>query len=195
MKNYYSILNITKNASLEDVEIAFQKLQTFTKYTGYGDDLENVRDFLELKEAYYTLRDKDSRHSYDINLITNDFEVQKKQLIKDFKIDKIQLTREFDLEKTSMLSQVKIQQDKTSEMEEQISSLLIQIDNLKNDLCKLKPIEKEKFQAIKEREITEIQNQRLLKKGREHRNNIFKIVTVLSLLFLFILTLMYINII
>jgi curved DNA-binding protein CbpA len=65
MKDYYYILGIKSDASLEDVKKAYRKLSLkFHPDKNEGDEFFRER-FLEIQEAYDTLIDENKRKNYD----------------------------------------------------------------------------------------------------------------------------------
>ena len=62
MKNYYDILGVSKNATEEDIKVAFRKLaQKYHPDKKEGDE----KKFKEVNEAYQTLSDDQKRAQYD----------------------------------------------------------------------------------------------------------------------------------
>lgn len=64
-KDYYSLLQIDKDASEEDIKLAYRKLAK-----KYHPDLNKTdplakEKFIEIKEAYDTLKDPVKRRTYD----------------------------------------------------------------------------------------------------------------------------------
>ena len=59
MKNYYEILNITKNASQEEIRSGYKKM-----LRKYPPEKEQEK-YKEIREAYDTLKDEKSRKNYD----------------------------------------------------------------------------------------------------------------------------------
>ena len=69
-KNYYQILNVSTNASLNEVKTAYRKL--VIKY--HPDKNPNQQDlFIQIVEAYETLSDPLKRNSYDLSLKSTNF--------------------------------------------------------------------------------------------------------------------------
>lgn len=62
MKDYYNILGVSRNASLEDIKKAYRKLAH-----KYHPDMKggNEQKFKEINEAYQVLSDTDKRSQYD----------------------------------------------------------------------------------------------------------------------------------
>lgn len=68
MKDYYYLLGIARDASVEEVKMAFRKLsRKFHPDTNGGDEFYEKR-FKELVEAYETLSDKNKRREFDERL-------------------------------------------------------------------------------------------------------------------------------
>lgn len=67
--NYYSILNVPKNATKEDIKLAFNTLSK-----KYHPDRMNGNDTLykSIAEAYSVLKNKDRRREYDESLVSID---------------------------------------------------------------------------------------------------------------------------
>ncbi len=68
MKNYYEVLGVQRNATLEEIKKVYKKLAK-----KYHPDLnqgnkEAEQKFIEIKEAYDTLSDESKRKSYDSKL-------------------------------------------------------------------------------------------------------------------------------
>lgn len=68
MKNYYEVLGVQKDATLEEIKKIYKKLAK-----KYHPDLnqgnkEAEQKFIEIKEAYDTLSDEGKRKSYDAKL-------------------------------------------------------------------------------------------------------------------------------
>lgn len=62
MKDYYQILGVSNNASLEDIKKAYYKLaHKYHPDKGGGDE----KKFKEINEAYQTLSNKEKREQYD----------------------------------------------------------------------------------------------------------------------------------
>ena len=87
-ENYYDILGVNKNASVQEIKKAYHKLAI--KY--HPDKSESDPDtFKKISEAYSILSDEDKRHQYDTTGIS-DFFIENpmdlfEQLMKDFKPD------------------------------------------------------------------------------------------------------------
>jgi curved DNA-binding protein CbpA len=72
-KNYYQILNVSTNASLNEVKTAYRKL--VIKY--HPDKNPNHQDlFIQIVEAYETLSDPTKKSLYDHSLKSNNFSNQ-----------------------------------------------------------------------------------------------------------------------
>lgn len=65
MKNYYEILGVDKQASLEDIKKAYRKKAKETHPDVNGGDPGAEDKFKEVVEAYDTLSDPQKRYSYD----------------------------------------------------------------------------------------------------------------------------------
>lgn len=63
MKNYYTILGVARNASLEEIKQAYRNL--VRKYHPDMGDKADVERFLEVQEAFEVLRDRQKREAYD----------------------------------------------------------------------------------------------------------------------------------
>lgn len=63
MKNYYEILGINSNASLEEIKAAYRKLAL--KYHPDTARCDESKNFLLIQEAYDNLRDSVKRKNYD----------------------------------------------------------------------------------------------------------------------------------
>jgi curved DNA-binding protein CbpA len=71
MKDYYYILGIKENSSLEEIKKAYRKLSLkFHPDKNYGDEFFAER-FKEIQEAYETLSKKNKRNEYDYNYSSN----------------------------------------------------------------------------------------------------------------------------
>lgn len=65
MKNYYYILGLKENSSIQDIKKAYRKLsKKFHPDINNGDDFFEER-FKEIQEAYETLSDTTRRDQYD----------------------------------------------------------------------------------------------------------------------------------
>ncbi|OOM11698.1 chaperone protein DnaJ [Clostridium saccharobutylicum] len=65
MKDYYKILNISKNATNDEIKKAFRSLAKKYHPDRNQDDKESLRKFQEVNEAYEVLSKEDSRKKYD----------------------------------------------------------------------------------------------------------------------------------
>ncbi|NOW11682.1 curved DNA-binding protein CbpA [Clostridium saccharobutylicum] len=61
MKDYYKILNISKNATNDEIKKAFRSLAKKYHPDRNQDDKESLRKFQEVNEAYEILSKEDSR--------------------------------------------------------------------------------------------------------------------------------------
>lgn len=65
MKNYYSILGVSRNASVQEIKQAFRKLAV--KYhPDKSNDSSTASKFIEITEAYEVLRDLQKKQQYDV---------------------------------------------------------------------------------------------------------------------------------
>jgi DnaJ-class molecular chaperone len=75
MKNYYKILEVQKNASIEDIKKSYRKLSL--KYhpdKNQGDgEIAATEKFKEITEAYEVLGDVEKRKAHDLNSMMNPF--------------------------------------------------------------------------------------------------------------------------
>lgn len=77
MKDYYYILGIKKNSSLEDIKKAYRKLSLkFHPDKNDGDEFFAER-FKEIQEAYETLSNKNKRNEYDYTYSSNHSQKEK----------------------------------------------------------------------------------------------------------------------
>ena len=65
MKNYYSVLGLSKGASEEDIKKAYRKLAMQYHPDRNADDSKAEEKFKEVSEAYAVLSDKKKRSQYD----------------------------------------------------------------------------------------------------------------------------------
>ena len=64
-KDYYKILTIPTNASLEDIKKAYRKLVHKCHPDIAGNTPENIQRFKDITEAYETLSSPQKREQYD----------------------------------------------------------------------------------------------------------------------------------
>ncbi|GLJ08246.1 hypothetical protein SUGI_0084740 [Cryptomeria japonica] len=70
-RNLYQILWVSEEASVRDIRSAYRKLaKQFHPDTVLDECLKNIsnQQFVDIKEAYYTLVDSQNRAQYDIQL-------------------------------------------------------------------------------------------------------------------------------
>ncbi len=65
-KDYYSILEVDKNASVEEIKKSYKKLALLYHPDKNPNNPEAVEKFKEIAEAYAVLNDKDKRKMYDL---------------------------------------------------------------------------------------------------------------------------------
>ncbi len=83
MKNYYYILGLEKNASINEIKSAYRKLSVkFHPDKNNGDAFFESR-FKDINEAYEVLFDSEKRRTYDIKLSLNFSEKTNEKEIKD----------------------------------------------------------------------------------------------------------------
>ncbi|MBE6155351.1 MAG: hypothetical protein E7164_01175 [Firmicutes bacterium] len=63
MKDYYKILGVSKNASVDEIKKAYRKLAK--KYHSDNKETGNEKKFKEIQEAYDTLNNEEKRQAYD----------------------------------------------------------------------------------------------------------------------------------
>lgn len=64
-KNYYKILGVERNATMEDITNAYRKLALKYHPKSNPNNEEAHRKFVEVNEAYQTLSNKLNRSNYD----------------------------------------------------------------------------------------------------------------------------------
>ena len=64
-KNYYDILGINKNASLQEIKDAYIQKSLETHPINNKDTKNHGPTFKEVSEAYQVLSDPQKRHEYD----------------------------------------------------------------------------------------------------------------------------------
>ena len=70
LKDFYSILGVSKNASEKGIKAAFRKLARKYHPDMNRDDPDATRRFTELAEAYRTLKSKEKRNEVDARIIS-----------------------------------------------------------------------------------------------------------------------------
>jgi molecular chaperone DnaJ len=65
MKDYYSILQVSQNASQDEIKNSYRKLSKLYHPDTTKNDPEKEKEFKEITEAYKILYDENSRRSYD----------------------------------------------------------------------------------------------------------------------------------
>ena len=68
MSDYYSILEVDKNASVDEVKRSYRKLSLKHHPDRNGGSAESVQKFQKISEAFETLGDADKRRQYDFTL-------------------------------------------------------------------------------------------------------------------------------
>ena len=64
-KDYYNILNISKDASLDEIKKSYRKLALKYHPDKNKDNEESTKKFQEITEAYSILGDEQKRKNYD----------------------------------------------------------------------------------------------------------------------------------
>jgi DnaJ-class molecular chaperone len=70
LKDFYSILGVPKNASEKGIKEAFRKLARRYHPDVNRDDPDATFKFIELAEAYRTLKSKEKRNEVDARIIS-----------------------------------------------------------------------------------------------------------------------------
>ena len=68
MSDYYSVLEVDKNASVDEVKRSYRKLSLKHHPDRNGGSAESVQKFQKISEAFETLGDADKRRQYDFTL-------------------------------------------------------------------------------------------------------------------------------
>ncbi|MET4560526.1 J domain-containing protein [Lysinibacillus parviboronicapiens] len=68
MKNHYEILGVSRQATQDQIKLAYRKLSKKHHPDVSGGNKESEKIFLEVQEAYKVLKDTDSREAYDARL-------------------------------------------------------------------------------------------------------------------------------
>jgi len=66
LKDYYEILNVSKDASLDEIKAAYRKLAKKYHPDLNPNDKEAEQKFKEINEAYEVLSDPEKRRRYDM---------------------------------------------------------------------------------------------------------------------------------
>lgn len=75
MKDYYEILNISRDASEEEIEEAYQKLVKEYRPGEHSNDSSLIKYFEQIEEAYLTLSNEDKKYIYDQELMDQSAEL------------------------------------------------------------------------------------------------------------------------
>ena len=215
MKNYYHILGLSRDANKKQIESAYQTAISRKYIFDGSSDYDNIRDFLDIKEAYRTLIDPIKRFKYDLKTDTqgekvvyefedqtqiNDFIkeisndivflfnriLEKRETIKNLGNDIEKLKLEKEKEQALNSKKFEIESSEHNQTKNILSEKIAIIESINKSLIELKNIEKEKI-------VVEKQNNRLLSIAKNYRNRMFKIITIMIFSFLFIILLLYIN--
>ncbi|EON71669.1 J domain-containing protein [Lysinibacillus sphaericus] len=68
MKNHYEILGVSRQATQDQIKLAYRKLSKKHHPDVSGGNKESEKIFLEVQEAYKVLKDTASREAYDARL-------------------------------------------------------------------------------------------------------------------------------
>ena len=68
MKSHYEILGVSRQATQDQIKLAYRKLSKKHHPDVSGGNKESEKIFLEVQEAYKVLKDTDSREAYDARL-------------------------------------------------------------------------------------------------------------------------------
>jgi len=134
-----------------------------------------------------------------INTLLEELYIQKSNVkLKDELIKgldkRVQLQLDKNLQdKTTHNIELQLEINKRSDIVREMNDLFKKIEFLEAELKILENIQKEKAFAENSRKLIEIQNTRLLKLAKNHRNNLFKVSTIIISAFIFIIIILLIN--
>jgi len=212
MKDFYSVLNIDSSASPLLIDAAYEHKKNHQDIG--NSDYDNMRSFVEARRAHNILSNKAYRFLYDIKT-----EVKDRYIISfdsQSEIDEFMSIIESVLVKihkqsTTQIKEIhRLHQDirglssKNTDTENELKSAIKKIENKTNEIAGLKTKTKEFLALIeqKDKEISainetaqwlECKNERYSKLLKRTGINTFKIVSVVSAIFLFIIIVLFIN--
>lgn len=73
MKNYYDILNVSRNSSPQDIKKSYYKLAKEFHPDKTNNNFTKNEKFIDIQEAYQVLSNEEKRRTYDISLDDNKF--------------------------------------------------------------------------------------------------------------------------
>ncbi len=124
MKNFYNILGITKDATIEDIKKSYKLHASKLHPDKHNGDLFFENKVKEINEAYEILSDSEKRRNYDLLLntktISYDQSLKKKEALLKTKENELKI-REKDLIKKE--KELKIRLDSLKKKEQEIQKL------------------------------------------------------------------------
>lgn len=75
MTNYYDLLEVSKNATTKEIQVAYERMKTLTNGTMWHPDWNGQREtykmMRQIHEAHKVLTDKALREQYDVELLAD----------------------------------------------------------------------------------------------------------------------------